>query len=226
MKLVNQEVVVVPTNGSFYRNYEGGLGILWFKRVQWFTCRELFHRSFRWIFWRRGFFFSSPKEQRELVADFINVLEDRLNLKTKSRFNRTNLPWVMRVKPAPFWYKQTIRFSLYTILLRTALNHKKDRDITLTFKMNTYAREGWAAISRFMSGKTYYTGYKLMWYSQFGNANANIPCCWRSKCNHKNQRCQKKLDNLLVPSWQAGGIHYLVRFGKMLKSIASFLAIR
>src|SRR5579859_5254850 len=147
------EVVVIP-NTSVYKNAYGNFGT---NKLEWHSCRELFHRSVN--FWSRNFYFSCPKEQREAIVEFISDIENDLGLRTKTKISRTNIPTTIYISPARFWCKQEMRFSLFTILIRASLRHKIGKPTETAILNERYLKATYRAFTMFMQGRTWYTGY-------------------------------------------------------------------
>jgi len=203
-------VVVQPSAGAdnIYRKQVGSFGLVWWHVVQWIGCREVFHRRANKTFRARGFYFVISKNGREDLAQFIKEVEDRLVLSTRTKIHQTNLPDVVYIDPSRFWFRQWMRFSLFTILLRAGMRYKGNIEDTL--KASTYSSQTYRAIIRFLEGRTHWTGWGWNWVETF----VEIPCAPRERCIHTDRRCRRWLDNMLVPPWQRFGIHYLVRAGK------------
>lgn len=207
-------MVVVPpsANGTgpgpaTYKMAHGSFGVKFWSHVSWMGCREVFHRRVNTAFWVRGFFFTVHKSNREAVAAFFDAIETQLGLWQRTKFYQTNLPDVVYVKPARFWHRQWMRFSLLTILLRTGMTYVPGEPIMQAMRRYTYSHNTYRAIERFLSGRTYWTGVGWSWVNTF----TQIPCCSRKKCQHADRRCRRWLDDMLVPSWRGWGLNYPVR---------------
>lgn len=213
MNKVSDDIVVLPSLG-IYRPEYGNYGVKIINTISWFHCRELFHSQLVFRFWSKDFYFSHPKTKREDIADFIEQIETKLNVKERTKFYRTNMPTIMYVNPSSFWNNR-MRFSLFTIFMRASLLHEKDKLYNEAINKNKYLCDTRRAVEMFLDGQTRYVGWKMFtgWYDVF----RYISCCDREKCIHKDRRCRKKLDSILVPSWQIYPICKIVKLWKVIK---------
>jgi hypothetical protein len=135
----------------------------------WDTCREQFGKKF--IPTTSGFFLTVYPEQIENVPNFINLCENLLELKTRTKYYLTENPSIIFITPSYFWRKCYMRRSLLSLLCRQGMfftqkskfeDHlfgnvddcEKDK-ISNSYK---FARETQEAILRFFSGYPVYIG--------------------------------------------------------------------
>ncbi len=212
---MKNDVVIVPhiqdTFSRVYGRQMGSFGMTDWWMTSWTHCREIFHKWMSFSF-RRGFFFS-VKNRAELVS-FLSLVEDQLSLKRRTAVYQTNLPDVLYVRPSRFWFRQRIRFSLFTVLLRAGSGHKEGNTIEQTLKIHGYGKNTYRAINHFLQGRTCWTGFGWEWVDTF----VQVPCCSRDKCVHGDRRCRKQLDNMLVPYWQCASLNYVFRFFRWVKT--------
>lgn len=153
------------------------------KAVKWFSCREEFASSF-FKHDQKTLFFNSGKSI-ETIAEFIQRFEELVEAGRKNPINRTSFqrvesqPNVVYVNPGPFWLRQPMRTSLFTILLRCAsYGYEQNGDFFASLFLNyDLARECKNSILRFLDGYTWYVGDENGtvngWYSVFGNIDHN-----------------------------------------------------
>lgn len=212
-------MVLPPSDKAIYQPSPGQYGISTLGIMHWYHCREMYHTDANMRFWKRGFYFSLPKDNRTWFCDFFNIIEEQLHLKKKSRFFKTNMPGVLYIEPASFWHKQWMRYSLFTILCRAGMAYDPSKGMEAALRSNIYIKMTYRAVQFFLAGRTRYTGFSVGWV----NAFAGIPCVARAKCNHKDRRCRKELDSLLVPNWQVFPISLILRIKRKVESIWQWL---
>jgi hypothetical protein len=153
--------------------------------LDWEKCRERFASNFNSS--TKGFYFSHEQNRGEYIACFIDKVETILIegsgvLLEKTEFGRTNLNFALWVAPSSFWSCCPMRRSLFTILLRSALNYDPCVDnfeqalYTDDTKNGQFAGETKEAIQRFLFGFTNYQGHTDVeginkgWWTIFKNA--------------------------------------------------------
>ena len=141
----------------------------------WQYCREVFHRDNRGCGY---FFYAHNPGKLHHVAAFIEKIENTIGINIHSEIGPTQRKTISWVRPARWWWVQSIKRSLYTCLLRAALNYDVHRD---NFKEAlysvSYTKETRYAVERFLSGYIKYTGRKHGWCSQFFLANKETVDC-------------------------------------------------
>jgi hypothetical protein len=99
-------------------------------------------------------------------------IEEKLNVNPRSQFGITQNNKIMWVKPSPWWTAFGMRRSLFTILLRAALNYSTSKkNFMEAVNSEKYLSTTTYAFERFMSGNTKYAGHKRGWYKQFCEKN-------------------------------------------------------
>ncbi len=134
--------------------------------MRWHECRELFCADvFKDEYLNlpeNGFLFKHGKSS-EGVEEFINRFEYLLEVGRKKPICRSQIKKIagdnkiVWVEPGPFWLKQPMRFSLYTMLFRCAIKYNGDFFGALVGGYDL-AMETKASIMRFLDGYTWYTG--------------------------------------------------------------------
>jgi hypothetical protein len=161
--------VLSPSSGKFADKFS----------TKWYSCREEFagvtNDGHKWTMPDGGFLFYHQGKTTEDIAEFIAKFESLLEVGRRKSLQRSTIQkvntggvcakaideqmtWVI---PAPFWLKQTMRFSLFTMLFRCANNgyHAGDGDFFASLFVSYGLAMGTrAAISRFLDGYTWYTG--------------------------------------------------------------------
>ena len=128
-------------------------------------CREYFQNQSAGI---RRILFVVPYNKAYSVAAFMDKIETKLHLKTRSKFGPTQRNDIMWIKASPWWTQSSMKRSLFTALLRCGANYKPLKDNFEEALYSTeYTRSTKYAIQRFLKGYTYYVGKKTGWYKQF-----------------------------------------------------------
>lgn len=136
----------------------------------WDTCREQFAKKF--VSTSLGFFLSvEPDYHYESVAKFINICEMLLEIKTKSKFYKTDMKNVIFINPSFFWKRCYMRRSLFSLLCRQGMFFEKESkfenylygdvpDVNVEKISHSYsfARKTKSAILRFFAGYHEYVG--------------------------------------------------------------------
>jgi len=158
----------------------------------WDTCREQFAKKFNKK--STGFYFTVVKNKIYNVPNFLEICENLLELKTKTKFFLTEEENVLFIEPAFFWKKCYMRRSLLTLLCRLGLLFEKNEEFENYLfgfvddgdkeKINSsylFARQTKNAIMRFFCGNTCYVGAgpdfeqyfpeKHGWVEEFKNKN-------------------------------------------------------
>ena len=121
----------------------------------WYTCRESFQND-----WTRSeynnfekiFFYVGEKDN---IKSFIEQAEKKLGLYFTTKFYSTTDPNVCVICPARFWRNNSLRLSLFTILLRASLAYinVEQNWLDVLFE-NNYAKSTKGAILYFLDGNT------------------------------------------------------------------------
>lgn len=216
---MQQDVMVLPPQARLgaYKPSDGHFGLSNLGSIKWYHCREMFHNDASFKFWQRGFYFSLPKDSRAPIAEFFNTIEEQLYIRPEKRthFYKTNIPTIIYIWPAGFWFRQWMRFSLFSILCRAGMNYNPVTGMEVALRSYGYSKTTYRAIKMFLAGRTRYTGFQVGWMNAFGD----IPCVSREKCCHKDRRCRKMLDARLVPGWQVFPISLVFRLKRKMQNI-------
>jgi hypothetical protein len=131
----------------------------------WFDCREVWHLESANT---NLFFFSYPRGKYKIIVEFMNIIENILDVQPRSFYGPTQRKTIMWVYASSWWIKRSMRRSLYTILLRVA----KYYDPVLNNFNEVICGSDWLkcstyAVFRFLDGYTKYTGNKSGWAGVF-----------------------------------------------------------
>jgi len=141
---VGQYLGYISTKGTLFIYYkDGSIG-----NVK--NCRVEFSWSFREQHKRIGF--SRPNLDINLFNEFFEKIENKLNLKIKSVFYKTDKEDTIIIKLAPFWLQNDTRRSLLTLLMRCVSIYKGNLDETL--ENDVLAQHVLLAINYFLNGFT------------------------------------------------------------------------
>lgn len=137
----------------------------------WYSCRDIFHN----ILWNlKVFFFCVPARKGRAVSQFMEIIEEKLDVQPRSEFGPTQNNKIIWVKPSVWWTKLGMRRSLLTILLRAGINYSPKKDnFEEAINSDKYLSKTIYAFNRFMAGNTKYAGRKIGWYKQFYDMNLN-----------------------------------------------------
>jgi hypothetical protein len=98
--------------------------------VEWFKCREQYHRKATETKQDNIYFAHGPGEEIS-IACFISKIEKILSFNfsiQRSLFSRTNMENILWTSPSSFWKECNVKFNLYTIFLRAGLNYNYEKD--------------------------------------------------------------------------------------------------
>ena len=110
--------------------------------------------------------------KRQPAANKIhNISAHQLSVVTKHAVNKN----VYFIKLSNFWNKN-IRYSLLTLLIRSALKNKNLVDFDQLIDNNRYLKQTKDALCLFFSGNTEYKGKNKSWYKQFKRMKTD-ECC-------------------------------------------------
>lgn len=120
----------------------------------WYACRESFQND--WydtihLNYDKQFYFVCDKIN---TASFIKHAEDKLGLWFRTKFYYTTDPNICVIKPAIFWRNDSLRMSLFTILLRASLDYSVGQKWLECLFENNYAQSTKRAILYFLDGYT------------------------------------------------------------------------
>jgi hypothetical protein len=120
----------------------------------WYACRESFQNDWYGTLdtnFEKIFFYVCDKVN---TASFIKKAEDTLGLWIRTKFYHTTDPNICVVTPAPFWRNNSLRMSLFTILLRASLDYGAGQNWLECLFENNYAQSTRRAIMYFLDGHT------------------------------------------------------------------------
>ena len=134
--------------------------------VEWFKCREQFHRKMTESN-NSDFYFAHLPDQEKSIACFIAKVEEVIALNfplEKTNFCQTNKNYALWVDPSSFWKECNVKLSLLTIFLRIGMFYDPSSDNfdeafiaqNAAYTESSAARNGDtpAAIERFLYGFT------------------------------------------------------------------------
>lgn len=166
------EVVKLPK--FVYAPQSGSLALMPTKSrpnasIEWYGCREQFHRAVIQRKLSKDFLFSCPVAQQERVIKFMQEVEGRIGLAAsdKVEFRKTDNPAVMLVVVGPWWPKQNVRLSLLTALLRCGQQFVGVFNTALFSRFYTVDTK--PAVERFLEGHTWFLGNGSQWHQTFRN---------------------------------------------------------
>jgi hypothetical protein len=138
--------------------------------VKWFHCREEFAKSFH-AKTEKMFFctvsiskgtaknYNDYRLRSRRVARFIHRLEVKLGLKEFTKFYETNQYNIIEIDPSGFWRADTLKRSLFTILVRAGLLYDQKKDnYKDALRSYTYSAQTNKYITRFLDGYTKFVG--------------------------------------------------------------------
>ena len=127
-------------------------------------CRETFQHQFA-----GPILFVCPPGSSVDIAAFVNRFEREMHHETVSQFAPTSWNRLLWVSPAPFWLKNSMRKSLFTVLLRAGMRYdaKKDNFKEALYSVKYLSRTK-VAVEFFLKGHTWYKGNADGWVNQFG----------------------------------------------------------
>lgn len=133
------------------------------KGLEFFKCREMFERAFylyRRNYYTDGLLFYHKYGFGDRIANFIRDIElEKLTLHQLSTFMKVNCSeQCVHIKPSRFWTESSMRFSLFTILLRCGKNYFYN-SIEDTIQSYSLANQTFPAIKAFLDGRRNYIGY-------------------------------------------------------------------
>lgn len=161
---ISVETLYQPKAGCFCKpkiEYVDGR----YKAGQWYYCRELFHSQ---LYNCDLFFFSHATYKGRSIAEFVQKVEQRLEIASPSQCGPTQRKMIMWIRPSRWWTVRAMRRSLFTILLRVGdkYSYRKDNFEDALYS-DRYSVSTRYAIERFLAGNTHYTGKRRGWYQQF-----------------------------------------------------------
>lgn len=145
-------------------------GVLW-------GCREQFHNHMTHVK-HKSFLYKSTKYTA--IKDFIRCAESILKLKVRSKVRKTSNSNFIFIDPSPFWTKQKVVYSLFTILVREGDEFSKGKTKKQTLanfwkciRLSQYNTNE-SAFERFFDGYTWFVGRpsRYGWMSTFEYNNA------------------------------------------------------
>lgn len=142
-----------------------GMFFLHGKENNWITCRDIFHDRFGYF--SKSFFFSHADNNN--LHKIIEDVENKLNLRRKTIITKTQNSTVSRIRVAPFWLRQKMRLSLFTLICRA--HSLYDGDLLNAARKERYLRATIYPFKLFLSGRTRYRGFGGNWYDTFSRYN-------------------------------------------------------
>jgi len=165
-KRITQPASVPPVGAFAHVQNEDGTGYLKHDAFQY--CRERFGKSpGDW----RQILFVHPAGEGLNVAAFLARFETQMGHENLSECGPTNNGLVSWIKPAEFWTRNSMRKSLFTLLLRAAIGHdqggaksipydpKKDNFEESLYSMS-YLKRTKTAVELFLTGHTWAKTHK------------------------------------------------------------------
>lgn len=134
---------------------------------QWHRCRDLWHYKLKGL---SLFFFSHELDKTQAIIDFMNQVEEKLQVAPKSLYGPTQRRNICWVEPSTWWIKCGMRRSLYTILLRCAQYYEDNFEETLFY--HKYMKDTEFAVRRFFAGFTTYAAKRRGWHKQFSKLSS------------------------------------------------------
>jgi hypothetical protein len=132
-------------------------------------CRETFQgRPMEKIL-----FSHSSKTSSKRIAEFINLVEKKLNHKNITHIAPTNINRITYIEPAQFWLFKPMRQSLLTALLRAACNYN-GKNFEKALYSCTYLSGTKKAVKFFLDGNTWYKGNANGWYHAFRGNESDL----------------------------------------------------
>jgi hypothetical protein len=173
---------IVPV-GSPLGSYDYGIDAFGYNvtgmQHNWHSCRDkvqvVLNPSLE-----RGLLFTHNPGMEVHIAAFINKIENIIELRQQTIFQRTDLPKVLRLQLSPFWLSSFMRKSFITLLLRCGARYNSVNDnFQQALQSINYARDTQPAIARFLAGFTHYVGVPttdmtMGWHRIFLHKNANF----------------------------------------------------
>ncbi len=146
----------IPEGYFFYlrgdKTFNVGLGLL--------KCRETFSFYFATNFIK---YIGFKKENINInsINEFFEIIEDKLNLKERTEFYKTDLNDTIIVEMSNFWRQNDTTIQVFTLFLRcAAIHYNGDFNKAIqTYKLSNYVK---LALEHFLKGNTKpaYTGWK------------------------------------------------------------------
>lgn len=131
--------------------------------VEWFKCREQYHRKATEI-GQSDIYFAHGANEEISIACFVSKVEKIISFNfpiSSSIFSKTSMENILWTSPSNFWKECNVKFNLYTIFLRAGLNYNYEQD---NFDEALYSmplvdgrallQEGMWSINRFLYGFT------------------------------------------------------------------------
>jgi len=154
--------------------------------ISWYSCRETIAEKISDT--DNGFYFSIEHNNEVNIASFLLKTELILglvnNLPDQTLFAKTTRPHALWIEPATFWRKCRFRFSLFTILCRSASKYREaDDNYEQALFSDAYAKETQLAVKRFLFGHTQFVWEaegpqpiydKYAWRDYFHNKSVDV----------------------------------------------------
>ncbi len=91
------------------------------------TCRESFSNSFNKT--TNSIIFNKSNINIKKINIFFEQIEDKLQLKEKTKFCSSNFKNAIVIKLSPFWKENSLRRGIFTLFLRCAACHYNGKDV-------------------------------------------------------------------------------------------------
>lgn len=130
-------------------------------KIYYGRCREIFeyyYLSNQDQLYSKNIYFIINKDVANRVAMCVRHAEKLLNLKERTKFklcDQNRIKCALYICPSNFWHEQSIRISLFTLLIRSGINYYDD--VIKAVRISAYS-SAVLSIKRFLIGYTHYTG--------------------------------------------------------------------
>jgi len=136
----------------------------------WYSCRDVFHDDFPTF---NHIFIYHKNYSGKRLFNFMSNLEDRLQIKNKTKYFKTSKKYASLFILSKFWDDE-MKLSLLTLLIRYAVREKRLKfDEKKKIKCNM-VKETLPSIKYFLDGYTEYNGTKSGWHEQFCNIQQDL----------------------------------------------------
>jgi hypothetical protein len=162
IKLLNNEKdFIFPRMGSFKHHVQPSRYSFYFgdKKYRWERCRDNI-QAVSALALNKGFWFLHNKNAGQKVAAFIDRLESKLKIPTRTTFNPTELPErFIFVNMSPWWNENLIRRSFFTMAIRSGNAYSlRKLNFLACFEKDKYAKNSMTAVNLFLEGYTHCRG--------------------------------------------------------------------
>ena len=134
-----------------------------FVAEQFYNCREVFHDDFPTT---KNLLLCVQPYKKIRIINFFKFIEEKLMISDKSEVLFTQRKNIFFIRLNKFW-RTKIKFSLLTLLIRSALRISKNLNLIKILEKSFYLKKTMNAVHVFFSGNTRYYGKKNSWYKEF-----------------------------------------------------------